>query len=186
MLSSGEPTDQTQSKIKCPFAIQATINKIKDAQVIDPIEALKILQRDFRQGRPLELATIEDTIDGGTNFITVDRDNILVSTFSELQYVDNLRLTFNVDFTGEQCVDLGGPRKEWIRMMNHAIKEKYFDHGLREMLAEDYYYVGIMIAVAMLQNGEITVARACKSEAPVYLRSACKYEVGKIKRIIRW
>ena len=157
MLSSGEPTDQTQSKIKCPFAIQATINKIKDAQVIDPIEALKILQRDVIQGRPLELATMEDTIDGGTNFITVDRDKILVSTFSELQYVDNLRLTFNVDFIGEQCVDLGGPRKEWIRMMNHAIKEKYFDHGLREMLAEDYYYVGIMIAVAMLQNGQLPV-----------------------------
>ena len=69
---------------------------------------------------------MEDTIDGGTNFITVDRDNILVSTFSELQYVDNLRLTFNVDSIGEQCVDLGGPRKEWIRMMNHAIKREVF------------------------------------------------------------
>eukprot|EP00794_Sanderia_malayensis_P001586 gene1586-1752_t len=155
--SNEEGTQETQSKFKCSFAIQPIINKIKEAGIIDPIETLKILQKDILQGRPLDLAMMEDTIDGECSYITVDRENILTSTFSELQYVENLRYTFHVDFMGEQWVDLGGPRKEWIRMMNHAIKEKYFDHGLREMLAEDYYYVGIMIAVALLLNGQLPV-----------------------------
>ena len=43
---------------------------------------------------------------------------------------------------GEECVDYGGPRKERIRLMNQAIKQKYFDHGLRPLLAEDYFNVG--------------------------------------------
>ena len=54
---------------------------------------------------------------------------------------------------GEECEDQGGPRKQWIRLMNQGIKEKYFDHGLRPLLAQDYYFVGVMMAVAMLQNG---------------------------------
>jgi hypothetical protein len=58
---------------------------------------------------------------------------------------------------GEESVDLGGPRKEWIRLMNHAIKEKYFEHDLRPLLSSDYYFVGVMIAVAMLQNGQLPV-----------------------------
>ncbi|CAH3155300.1 unnamed protein product, partial [Porites lobata] len=65
------------------------------------------------------------------------------------------QLTFQVDFMGEECVDYGGPRKEWIRLMNQAIKQKYFDHGLRPLLAEDYFNVGIMMAIAMLQNGQL-------------------------------
>jgi hypothetical protein len=47
--------------------------------------------------------------------------------------------------------------KEWIRLMNHAIKEKDFEHGLRPLLSSDYYFVGVMIAVAMLQNGQLPV-----------------------------
>lgn len=39
--------------------------------------------------------------------------------------------------------------------MNLAIKEKYFDHGLRQYLADDYYYVGIMMGIALLQNGQL-------------------------------
>ena len=52
---------------------------------------------------------------------------------------------------------MGGPRKEWIRLMNQAIKEKYFDHGLRPLLAQDYYFVVVMMAVAMLKNGQLPV-----------------------------
>ena len=34
--------------------------------------------------------------------------------------------------------------------MNVATNDKYFDKGLREYLADDYYNVGIMIGVALL------------------------------------
>ena len=56
---------------------------------------------------------------------------------------------------GEKARDLGGPRKEWIRLMNLAIKEKLFDHGPREHLSDDYFYVGIMMGIALLQNGQL-------------------------------
>ena len=69
--------------------------------------------------------------------------------------MNDYRPPFQVDFMGEQSVDFGGPRKEWIRLMNHAIKEKYFEHGLRTLLAPHYFFVGVMIAVAILQNGQL-------------------------------
>ena len=50
--------------------------------------------------------------------------------------------------------DSGGPRKEWIRLCNQHIKTKYFDHGLKEHLAEEYFFVGQMAAIALLQNGQ--------------------------------
>ena len=37
---------------------------------------------------------------------------------------------------------------------NQQIKTKYFDHGLKEHLAEDYYFVGQIAATALLQNGQ--------------------------------
>ena len=39
--------------------------------------------------------------------------------------------------------------------MNRQIKDKYFDNGLRQYLSKDYYYVGVMVGVAMLQNGQM-------------------------------
>lgn len=39
--------------------------------------------------------------------------------------------------------------------MNRQMKEKYFDNGLRQYLSKDYYYVGVMVGVAMLQNGQM-------------------------------
>ena len=90
-----------------------------------------------------------------TNYVCIDRHDILGTTFSELASIANFHLTFEVDFKGEKAKDLGGPRKEWIRLMNLAIKEKYFDHGLRQYLADDYYYVGIMVGIALLQNGQL-------------------------------
>ena len=108
-------------------------------------------------GRALELTTSEETIEGPTKYISVDRENILNTTFGELEYITDYRLTFQVDFMGQESVDLGGQRKEWIRLMNCAMKEKYFDRGLRPLISQDYYYVGIMMAIALLQNGQLPV-----------------------------
>ena len=45
-----------------------------------------------------------------------------------------------------QCTeDYGGPRKEFFRLVLNAIKDKYFDKGLRDHLSEDYEPVGIIM-----------------------------------------
>lgn len=139
------------------FDIQSVIKGAKGQGSIDPVQVLKFLQKEIVTGQALEVTSCEETIEGETNYITVDRANILETTISELEYITNYRLTFLVDFMGEECVDQGGPHKEWIRLMNQASKEKYFDHGLRPLLAQDYYFVGVMMAVTMLQNGQLPV-----------------------------
>ena len=148
-------TENTQQDVKCPFDINSIIVSVKEQDLSNPVEVLRFLQQEIVSGRALDLFSLEETIEGETNYITVDRDKIVETTFSELQYMNDYRPTFQIDFMGEESVDFGGPRKEWIRLMNHAIKEKYFEHGLRTLLAPDYFFVGVMIAVAILQNGQL-------------------------------
>ena len=104
----------------------------------------------------------------------MDRDRVLETTFSELEFIDNYRLTFKVDFMGEESVDQGGPCKEWIRLMNRQMKDKYFDNGLRQYLSKDYYYVGVMLGVAMLQNGQM----------PAFIDDSILREVLSPKKVV--
>ena len=90
--------------------IKSIIRGAKEGELSDSVEVLKYLQKERVTGRPLEVTSSEDTIQGETNYVTVDRDNTLETTFAELQYISNYRLTFQVDFMGEECVDYGGPR----------------------------------------------------------------------------
>ena len=85
----------------------------------------------------------------------VDRENVLQTTFAELESIEDFCMTFEVDFIGDVAKDYGGSRKEWIRLVNSAMKEKYFDNGLREFLADDYYYIRVMMGIALLQNGQL-------------------------------
>ena len=118
---------------------------------------LRYLQKKIVSGRPLEVTNSSRILEGETNFITVDRHNILETTFEELKHVADPRVTFEVQFYGEQAVDSGGPRKEWIRLCNQKIKDIYFDNGLKEHMSEDYYYIGQMVCIALLQNGQLPV-----------------------------
>ena len=63
-------------------------------------------------GRPLELKSVDNTLEGETNFITVDTDRILDTAIKELECIDNYMITFQIDFQGEDSVDLGGHWKE--------------------------------------------------------------------------
>ena len=131
------------------------VEEIHKQGLNDPVEILRFLQKKLVQGRDLDVTSESELKEGDTNYICIDRHDILGTSFSELASIANFHLTFEVDFMGEKAKDLGEPRKEWIRLMNLAIKEKYFDHGLRQYLADDYYYVGIMVGIALLQNGQL-------------------------------
>ena len=127
------------------------------SNIAEPTEMLRYLQKKIVRGRPLEVTDPSTDLQGETNFITVDREKILQTTFEELKSVDDPRVTFEVQFYGEQAVDSGGPRREWIRLCNQQIKVKYFDNGIKEHLLEDYFYVGQMVSIALLQNGQLPV-----------------------------
>ncbi|KAK3741250.1 hypothetical protein QZH41_007449 [Actinostola sp. cb2023] len=125
------------------------------SNITDPTEMLRYLQKKIVNGRALEVIDPSVVMEGETNFIAVDRDNIIETTFDEIKGIKDPSITFKVQFYGENAVDSGGPRKEWIRLFNQDTKQKYFDHGLKEHLAEDYFYIGQMAAIALLQNGQI-------------------------------
>ena len=135
--------------------IQKIISECCQNGLNDQAQILSVLQRELLHGRKLDLTEHESTCEGETNYICVNREDILKTTFNELESLADFCITFEVDFMGEMASDLGGPRKEWIRHVNRAIKEKYFDHGLLYHCANDYFFVGLMMGIALLQNGQL-------------------------------
>ena len=89
------------------------IDTAKSQNLHDPIELIRFLQEKIVTGRAIELTSCEEACEGAKNFITVDSDRVLETTFSELEF-DNYRLTFKIDSMGEESVNQGGPRKEWM------------------------------------------------------------------------
>eukprot|EP00794_Sanderia_malayensis_P013239 gene13239-14597_t len=120
--------------------------------VTDPIEMFKYVQSKVLKGWELNVSDLQVSLEGDVNYITIDRDNILTTTFDELKEVHDFRLTFQVQFYGEEAADSGGPRREWICLCNQKSKEKYFDAGLKDFLSDDYYLVGQMAAIALTQG----------------------------------
>ena len=136
-------------------AAEECVNTCKTHNVSNPVEILKCAQNYIVQGRPLDVTSLAQALDGETNFVCIDRFNVLESAVEELKAVDNFRLTLEVSFYGEKAHDSGGPRKEFFRLSLKEIKDKYFDNRLRELVAEEYEYVGVIMALSILQNGPV-------------------------------
>ena len=143
VTASSDPRSVSQA------VIQQIISECCQNGLHDQVQILSVLQKELLHGRKLDLAEHNSTCEGETNYICVNRDDILKTTFNELESLTDFCITFEVDFMGEMASDLGGPRKEWIRHVNHAIKGKYFDHGLI------CYCVELMMGIALLQNGQL-------------------------------
>ena len=137
------------------YNIQPLIEEATKEALINPVEVIRFFQRKLQRGRDLHILDASVISTGETNYISVDRSRLLETTIAELKYVKDFRLTFEVDFMGELAQDMGGPRLEWIELVNKEMQTKYFEHGLREHLSDEYYYVGIMCCIALLQNGQI-------------------------------
>ncbi|KAL5019444.1 hypothetical protein ScPMuIL_002336 [Solemya velum] len=137
--------------------VSSVIHFGRGNSITDPVEILRKLQEDIVTGRPLEIADVTQSVEGDTNFILVDRDHVLTTGFDKLHPVSNAdhRKTLEVQFYNETAVDLGGPRKEFFVLILRAIKEKYFDQGLRDLLCADYEFVGKVFALSILQNGKL-------------------------------
>ena len=60
-------------------------------------------------------------LEGETNFITVDRENILQTTFEEIKEIEDPAITFEVDFYSERAQDSTGSRREWLRLCNRKV-----------------------------------------------------------------
>ncbi|XP_060587126.1 uncharacterized protein LOC132742678 [Ruditapes philippinarum] len=133
------------------------IEDIINFQISDPIHALKYIQSKIVIGRKLDIEE-EDlltSITGATNYIVVDRFNILSTGMQEIRDIQNLRLTLEVQFYGETAEDLGGPRKEFFDLILQEIQKKFFD-PIRDWIDnKEYETIGKIFALSMLQNGRL-------------------------------
>ena len=102
--------------------IESLINKINERGLSDPVEILRLAQMEIVKGRPLEMTAQNDVIEGDTNYISVDRDNILLSTFEELSSIDDFNITFEVDFMAEMAQDL----QSLTKLLSHSSKNRFF------------------------------------------------------------
>ena len=64
-------------------------------------EILSCFQSMFLQGRALEIKDPSVCKEGDTNVIFIDRGNVLDSGFDEVDQIQNLRTTLEVEFYGE-------------------------------------------------------------------------------------
>ena len=139
-------------------AVHSCIDYCLEKSIENPVEILRCAQRFLLCGRPLDVTDPSVTLEGETNFILVNRQNVFQSAkeeFQSISEVTNPRVTLEVSFYGEGAVDAGGPRREFFRLCLQEIKRDYFDSGLKEHLSDDYVFVGTVMALSALQNGNI-------------------------------
>ena len=79
------------------------IKLCSESNIVDPIEILRIAQGQIIKGRKLELDSESTTIEGDTNFILTDRENLLETSFIEIKEIEDLRTTLEVQFYEEVC-----------------------------------------------------------------------------------
>lgn len=97
---------------RAPLKADQLIEEIHKQGLSDPLEMLRFLQKELVQGRDLDVTSESELKEGETNYIRIDRYDILKTTFTELRSIENFHIKFDVDFLGEKARDLGGPRKE--------------------------------------------------------------------------
>ena len=59
-------------------------------------------------------------------------------------------------YIGEAAVDVSGPRKEFLCLCRQDSEKDYFDCSLKEQLSNDHVFLGTVMALSSLQNGDIT------------------------------
>lgn len=80
-------------------AIEAFLFDNKNAK--NPSDILKNMQNTFLKGRALDITSPEEALQGKTNFIMVDRYDILKTALEEIEDIEDPFFTLEVQFYGE-------------------------------------------------------------------------------------
>ena len=80
------------------------IEHCKTKDLNNPVEILKYMQARLVQGRPLEIEDVTQCISGATNFIMVDRSDLMNTGLKEIQQISNKFVTLEVQFYNEVMI----------------------------------------------------------------------------------
>lgn len=76
----------------------------QENSIVDPVEILRKIQQEMVTGRPLEIEDVSQCIEGDTNFVMVDRLNLLTTARDEIESLTNLRPTLEIQFYNEVSI----------------------------------------------------------------------------------
>ena len=77
------------------------IDFCKTNSITDPVDILRYIQKKIVQGRELDIVSESETLTGETNYISVDRNDVMRCGFQEISHLENLRITLEVEFYEE-------------------------------------------------------------------------------------
>ncbi len=106
-------------------AIENCINYIQLNNISNPVEILRYIQSKIIQGRSLDVQDIVTEIEGETNFIIVNRNDLLRTAFEEINSISNYRVTLEVQFYDEVStvsVSQGSPQEKISALKFSALK----------------------------------------------------------------
>ena len=83
--------------------VNGTVTFCKENSVASYVEILRCFQQKMVIGRALEVQNVSQAIEGETNFINVDRHNLMETGFEEIMFLEEYRRTLEVQFYGEVC-----------------------------------------------------------------------------------
>ena len=72
--------------------VQKVVNFCQEKDILNPVEILKKKQNDVVTGRDLEIIDVNSVTVGDTNYIIVDREDILQTGFEELENKTEMEL----------------------------------------------------------------------------------------------
>ena len=72
--------------------VQKVVNFCREKDILNPVEILKKMQNDVVTGRDLDIIDVNSFIVGDTNYIIVDREDILQTGFEELENKTEMEL----------------------------------------------------------------------------------------------
>ena len=78
--------------------MKTTITYCQQQEVTNPVEILKSLQTNMVYGRALDVQDPSTIETGETNFILVNREDLLDTAFDEINSLTDLRKTLEVQF----------------------------------------------------------------------------------------
>lgn len=99
--SNNQVLDDSSVQDPIAKAVYNTVSHCKQHNLENPCEVLHCAQKEIVYGRPLEVTDPDECLEGETNFILVDRDNILTTSFDEINSIADLRKTLEVQFYNE-------------------------------------------------------------------------------------
>ena len=152
------PTVEEMNDVKSPDlddVVKKCIDYCHERNIEDPVEILGAIQQFIVTGCKLKIKNFSECLEGETNYILVNHQQVLNSAIEEIETIVAPRLTLQVFFYGEVATDMGGPRREFFSLCMQEIKAKYFNNGFKEHLASDYSIVGLIMALSILQNRTI-------------------------------